>query len=283
MNIKRILSTALLVVMLFTTVVCAFPIGANAAYSSQAGAGGVKIPEGYEEANLSSKDLETYYNSVLGLNNDDKFPVYNSTNFPTVESLFKHELESGYLYYANSAGNTHSIYANKYTGMVYYVNNVTGQILCSNPIAPADLGSTRAKEILMSQIVIDYVETENPTSSGATDFNSFGQAASRAQINITAINGGLRVNYTLGDTTTRFLLPGMLKAQEFTDSIIVPMLDKFKAMLEEYCVEEFYDDSSYDFFTNEAYVPYRNGCFNDAKKEHGLKEYLAEIKTVPKP
>ena len=277
---KRILSTALLVVMLFTSVVCAFPIGADAAYSSAAGASNVRVPEGYEEANLTGEDLETYYNSVLGLASDNDFPMYNSANFPTVESLFMHELESGYLYYANSAGNTHSIYANKYTGMIYYVNNLTGQMLCSNPIAPADLGSTRAKELLMSQIVIDYVETENPTSSGATDFNSFGQAASRAQISITTINGGLRVNYTLGDTTTRFLLPGMLKAQEFTDSIIVPMLDKFKGMLEEYCADAYVDETTFDFFTNESYVPYRNGCINDAKNKDGLKKYLADMEEL---
>lgn len=272
MNIKRILSTALLVVMLFTTVVCAFPIGANAAYSSAANAGTVRIPEGVEEANLNSSQLAEYYDYIL--------TSYTSSNFASVEDVFSYEYEKGYLYYANSAGNTHSIYANKYTGVVYYVNNVTGQILTSNPIAPADLGSTRAKELLMSQIVIDYVETENPTGSGASDFNSFGQAASRAQISVTTISGGLRVNYTLGDTTTRFLLPGMLKASAFEESILIPMLNKFEEMLSEHCADAKEYEYSFSFFENPDYVPYVNDCINSVKNDKGYKLYLDDMQKI---
>ena len=274
MNIKRILSTALLVVMVFTSVICAFPISADAAYSSASNAATVKVPEGTKEANLSEEGLAEYYNYIL--------TDYNSAKFGSVEELIDYELGKGYLYYANSSGNTHSIYVNKYTGVLYYVNNLTGQILTSNPIAPADLGNTRAKELLMSQIVIDYVETENPTSTGATDFNSFGQAASRGQISVTTIKGGLRVNYTLGDTTTRFLLPGMLKADEFVESIVKPMLSNFEELLVEYCSEEMIDETTFNFFENEDYVPYKNGCFNDNKRAKGLKLFLEDMETVMK-
>ena len=272
MNTKRIISTALLVVMLFTTVVCAFPIGANAAYSSAANSSTVRVPDGVEEANLNSDQLTEYYNYIL--------TSYTSANFPTVESLFNYELNKGYLYYASSQGETHSIYVNKYTGAVYYVNNVTGQMLSSNPIAPADLGSTRAKELLMSQIVIDYVETENPTSSGASDFNSFGQAASRAQISVSTIKGGLRVNYTLGDTTTRFLLPGMLTATAYEESILIPLLNSFEEMLDEYCAEAKEFDYSFSFFENPDYTPYINGSMNSVARKGGYKAYLEDMADI---
>ncbi len=251
--------------MLFTTVAAAIPFTANAAYSDAASAGTANVPEGFEEANLNSAELEAYI---------DEYLTYN---FSTAAEMLNYELTKGYLYYVNSVGNAYTMFVNKYTGFVYYVNNLTGQILTSNPINPATAAGTQDKEFLMSQISVSFTESANSTSGG--EYSSVKWAARRAQISVTAISGGLRVNYTLGDTTTRFLLPGMLTAEAFESTILIPMLDSFEELLIENCGEE-YPDENFSFFDNELYTPYEYGCINTVKRTGGLILYLEDMQKI---
>lgn len=261
MNIKRILSTALLAVMLFTTVIAAFPFSASAAYSPSSAASNANVPEGYEEANLNEAQLEAYLAEVV------------EYDFDSAGEMLNYELERGYLYYTNSSGMQYTIFINKYTGFVYYVNNITGQILTSNPVNPHRAPGAEDKQTLMSQIVINFAEAAN--SAKAKTYTSFKWAAMRSQVSVSAISGGFRVNYTLGDTAARFLLPGWVKAADFEETILNPMFEQFALLMEEYCSEK-YPDVNYSFFNNPRYAVYEYECISTQV----ARKYLQDMQTV---
>lgn len=272
MNIKRIISSVLTVVMIITSLAVVMPTAASAAYigsSSNMGVAG-----GVDEANLNKEELADYIKEYL---------VYD---FETAEEMLEYELSKGYLYYVNSSNynssalSQYTLFVNKYTGFVYYRNNYTGQILTSNPINPGyKIGSSSTPSInepnridLMSQLVITFFETSN--SQNKTTYTSVDWAASRGQISVSAIANGFRVNYTLGDTTIRFLLPGMIKTEDFDRDILKPILDKYAELLEEHC-SKLYPDVEFSFFENEDYYPYVNGYINSKDAIEGVPAYLS--------
>ena len=102
---KRILSTALLVVMIFTALIAAFPVNAFAAYSVGSSGTSANVPDGYEEANYTAEQLTEYL--------ENEYLLYN---FDTPEEMLQYELEKGLIYYVNSANNYYTLYINKYTG-----------------------------------------------------------------------------------------------------------------------------------------------------------------------
>ncbi len=229
MNNKRIISFLLSAVMIFGFSVALIPTRVEAAHSP-------------------SVETESKYT------NDQVKKIVEASykyNFENAQQMLEYELELGYLDYVKSKTGSHTIYVNRYTGVLYYVNNTTGEILTSNPYNPLNGASddNRRKE-LMSQISISFVESAN-TSNGDTYFSAK-EAAERAQIKVSPISGGLRVNYTLGDTTTRFLLPGALAADKFTEHILKPMFKYYENVLEEYCREEA-PDAQFDFFASDVY------------------------------
>lgn len=287
MKLKRILSTVLTVVMIFTTLAAVMPRKASAAYIGSAS--NVGVPEGIEEANLNKEELQEYIKEYL---------LYD---FNSADEMLNYELNKGYLYavkssdYKNSAISQYTLYINKYTGFVYYKNNFTGQILTSNPINPGyKIGSSVSPAIsendrkeLMSQIVISFFETANTRNEPV--YTSYDWAASRGQISVVPIANGFRVNYTLGDTTLRFLLPGMITASEFDSTILKPSLDGFAALLDEYC-SELYPDVEFSFFENEDYMPYVNGYINSKDAIEGvpayfmgMAQYFAHLNRTNKP
>lgn len=269
MRFKRILSTALLVVMIFTTVAAALPFTASAAHSQTAASASGIVPDGYKEANLKKAQLEEFIDNE-----------YINYNFETAAEMLNYELQKGYLYYSNFAVNeslTYTLFVNKYTGFVYYVNNLTGQILTSNPINPASASSKLDKQVLMSQILVKYTEAENSTVGDT--LNSTKESALRSQISVSNIAGGIRVNYTIGDTAARFLLPGSLTAEQFEETILGPMLDKYQSLLELYCSEK-YPDTNFSFFDNEDFEPYIYGCIDHKTlRDKYLEKFTKDIYT----
>lgn len=273
MNIKRILSTALTVVIIFTTIIAVIPFSASAAYSESSVSANAGVPVGYEEANLDNEELKVYL---------EKYVTYD---FETAAQMLDYELKGGYLYAVNSQGNHYTMYVNKYTGFVYYVNNVTGQILTSNPVNPGylnNIGSTavqqQLREALMSQISISFFETAN--SLQTYEYTSYKWAASRAQISVSPISGGFRVNYTLGDTTARFLLPGRIVAKDFDEYIVAPIIEQYDVLLQEFCGEA-YPDEVFSYFDNEDYTHYEYDCINTSSFT-GLKKYLTDTSRLYK-
>ena len=268
MNMKRILSAALMVVMTFTAVAFALPLTASAAYSPSSAV---------STAELNEAELTNYLNETI-----------NYDEFSSAAQMLSYEYSLGYLYSVNSANSLYTLYINKFNGFVYYVNNVTGQILTSNPINVGyknSMGSPAIEELsrqeIMSQINIKFFESGN--SQKKYEYNSFRWAALRSQILITPINGGLRVNYTLGDTMARFLLPGRIKAVDFENDIIIPMLDKYLDLLKSYLGDE-YTDEELSYFENDKYDHYFDygsetygGINTAAGSKNGLRTYLNDM------
>lgn len=218
---KKIISTALTVIMLLTCLVAALPMSAFAAVTPTPATTVVE-----QEKNLDQ--IKDYI---------DNF--YLKSSYATAEEmLLDMKTDETYgdpnvLVSATSSDGRYKIHINRYTGFVFYENTVTGQILTSNPVDPAAAGSSGERERmnLMSQIKISFTESAN--SKNTYEYNSTQWAARYAQISVSKISGGLRVNYTLGDTSTRFLLPGRISAADFHDYILAPMAKTYQEMFVE--------------------------------------------------
>ncbi len=251
MKIKKLLSSALVLVMLFTTLVAVIPTTANAAYETNSSG-----------ANYSADEIKAISTEML------------TYDFGSAEEMLAYEWSKHYLddvHYGD-----YSIYVNRYTGLMYYVNRRTGQILTSNPYNVNYNSSAVAivnRRLLMSQININYLL--NSTNLEQPPINSSEWAADRAQISTSYINGGIRVNYTLGDTTTRFLLPGRILAQDFEELVLVPMLNEIESLLEEHCAP-LSPDTNFSIFENDAYEPYSYGCLDSGV----ISKYLNAMQAV---
>ncbi len=203
MKLKRIISSALVAVMLFTAIISVVPTQASAMHSAV--------------INSSSQyTVDEIKENILT-------PML-SYNYDSADDMLAAELEAGYLDYIYSSDKRYTLYANRYTGMVYYVDNATGQILTSNPANPAYANiDIDIKKNLMSQVYIDFSTVGSIVAS--TNYNSYDWSASYGQISVSPIESGLRVNYALGDTSLRFLLPECVPADSFEHDLIIPMLN----------------------------------------------------------
>ena len=219
---KRILSSLLAVVMIFGATVALIPTKAEAAHSPS-----VETESKYTVEQINAIVQASY-----------------KYQFNTAKEMLDYELNLGYLDSVTNQSGTHTIYVNRYTGMLYYVDNRTEQILTSNPYNLNGVSSTAPKS-LMSQIFI------SANTADKDHFSSDG-AAERGQIKVSPISGGLRVSYTLGDTTTRYKLPGEISIEDYIEHVLKPILKVYEEKLEEYCRAEA-PDEVFDFFTEETY------------------------------
>ncbi len=238
MKLNKIISTALLVAMMFTLVIAAVPFTASAAYTQ----------DGTEASSILTPDEVTeYVKGVYGGTHNDSIKGYQ---FNSAEEMLEHEKSLGYLSEMSSKDKKFTMYVNGYTGCLYYVNNVTGQVLTSNPYYYDDTLTEVEKFRLASQIHISFSEISS--NSPASDYYSTQWAALRSQITTEFISGGIRVNYTLGDTTSRYLLPGRILADKYEEMILVPAIKSFVDAMEAYCADENYN-GEYDVFTASKY------------------------------
>ena len=230
MKTKRILSFVMASLMTLTCFFAILPMKASAAYSESTVSTTV-LPK-----DTVKKIVEAAY----------------KYEYETAEEMLAFELSEGYLdsvAYRDADGSLlYTLYVNRYTGVIYYKNEKTGQILTSNPtdIGAVTKGKTDENKTAMqlySQLIISYSEIATSTSR---EYNSTRDAAVRAQVSVNAIKNGLRVNYILGNTASRYLLPGMLKAEAFEEKILVPMIEKYEELLESYC-REAYPDADFTF------------------------------------
>ena len=248
MKIKKLISLALAVVMVFTTAIVAIPltsIKSEAAYSPSTTVG---------ESTMTSDEIKEYIDNYLNY------------TYETAEEMLSYELSLGHLDSSTSANGMFTIYVNRYTGFLYYKNNLTGEILTSNPTDPGykNLADSTRYDV-MSQISVEFFETSNVENRDV--YNSVEWAALYGQIKVTPIAGGLRVNYTLGDTSTRFLLPGVITAERFTSELLVPMIEKYEAMLEEllpthYSALKFLGNDVYDTREELGYISFETSLMD---------------------
>ncbi len=270
MNIKKIVSTALVAVLVFTCVIAAFPITARAAYS---------------DYTHTTNDASSAANAQEAVNT-----VKGMYSYATAEDMLTAEKTAGYLdscRMTNENGEVYTLYVNRYTGMVYYVNETTGQILTSNPYDTSDLSSVLDSnpyiQQLKSQILLTYTETSSMTStlSSMTSFNM--AVVDRYQITVSPIADGLRVNYTLGDTSRRPLVPHGIKYEEFMDKFLMPVYNDLMDLLKEYLPSSV-KPNEYDFFASEWVVVPTNktttygGVYNqNAFKSFYATAYIASV------
>lgn len=266
MKLNKILSLALVMVMLVTSFAAIIPVKAEAAFTSE-----------INSQRLSLTEVETIIKNYKTGKNGKTDPVTGlAETFGDAYERLAYDLEQGYLDKASNGKFT--IYVNRYTGVMYYQNNATGEMLTSNPFDfPITVGTN---EELFSQVVIKYSSVSD-TESDKTMYSSV-EAAGRNQITVTRINGGLRVNYSMGNTATRVLVPSSISAESMENNILRPALDTLQSMLEEltksenidsYFDEKYYNesdianDSLIHFFSLQRYQNYvKNTVLDDVKK-----------------
>ena len=118
----------------------------------------------------------------------------------------------------------YSLWIHPDTGEWALQNNITGQLMFSNPY---DLGTSVAtediKKQLISQILITYSE------NGVTDtYNSFEDCVLLNQLKIKKMKNGVRVEYAIGNLETRKLLPMRIKATDFEEEILSKITNERK-------------------------------------------------------
>ncbi len=205
MKIKKILTSALIAIMLFTSAASIIPTRASAAHSG------------------SSDSVKLTSDAVASIVNDYIKPDASKSElkFTSNRDMFEYDMSKGYL--VGSTNGKYSIYVNCYTGVMYYINNLTGEILTSNPYSVGS-ATDGYKYTMASQIELSYSKVSG--EEGGTMYSSQ-EAALRGQITVTRIDGGLRVNYALGETAVRYLMPIQIEAHEFEQDIITPCMDAY--------------------------------------------------------
>ena len=132
------------------------------------------------------------------------------------------------------------MYFNEYTGAFAVQNKKTGQTQFSNPYDVASSkGSEKTKRELLSQIIVKYSDN---TTGNTTDLNSYYDAALNKQINVKSIKGGVRVEYVVGNESTRKLVPRLIEDSKYKTLLLAPLeeaigdqhnFDRFKSFYEE--------------------------------------------------
>ena len=219
MKLNRILSSVLTVIMLFSAVVLLIPVKAEAAHYSFS-----------DDTTLDKDEVEKIVTE------------YQKAEFESLEAMFRYDKAQGYLSYAKSGD--YSIYVNKHTGVLYYRNEATGEMLSSNSYNFKGIGGV---DELTSQISVTYAPVTDTEKT--TVLHSSTWAAKFNQITVTEIDNGLRVNYAIGDTAIRCLLPVMIKAEDFENDILRPMYK----LLYDTTVENFGAYYALDYFSSRYY------------------------------
>lgn len=179
------------------------------------------------ELSYSEKYLQYYVNGKDYYNGTDDENAVRDVDFTTEEK----RLAAMELY--TSSGDF-ELYLDRVTGEVAVKDRSTGDILFTNPYdvssnksynsqAESEDGkwtdySEEVKKELMSQVYISY--TENGTKK---EYYSFQASALLGQITIKRLNGGVRVEYSIGEEGSRVLVPMLIEKSRFEETILAVM------------------------------------------------------------
>ena len=137
--------------------------------------------------------------------------------YATVKEKLTAEITAGYTeLYAQT--DKYQLFCNKYTGEVYLRDRTTGQYLTTNPtdVKPG----SRAEADRLSQVWMSFKTFESDAVE--KKYTSFAMAAQKGQISVSRIKGGLRVEYTLGDVTSRYVAPQAILDTDFQETLLRP-------------------------------------------------------------
>lgn len=232
MKLKKLISSALVFVMLFTTLVAVIPVS-SFAEESESFEFSVYSGEAIEATELQNifKDYRRYGSTF---ENKEGTIV---TPFANAKALLEYETSMGYIDYAKY-GN-YAIYVNRYTGFMYFENGLTGQILTSNPIDPAyktkENGVTDTlSSPELSQVELHYFELAN--TANKDDYDSYEWILENNQApTVTATENGLDVEYILGTSLASFTAPYALLYSTAVEKILHPMFENLAALVESKC------------------------------------------------
>ena len=137
------------------------------------------------------------------------------------------------------------MYFNEFTGAFAVKNKKTGQIQLSNPYDVASSkGSEKTKSDVLSQIIVKYTDK---TTGNSNDLYSYRDAALSDQIKVKRIKGGVRVEYIIGNESTRKLVPRLISETNFKELILAPLeeaiggthnFNRFKAFYDFNCLDD---------------------------------------------
>ena len=204
---NRILSSALAFVLIFTSIIAVFPITSAAESAS-----GVTVTLG-ENTEDAVAILESYKTEYL---------------FDTAEEMLEYELAAGYLDSVISAN--YALYVNRYIGTVYYKNLVTGQVLSSNPY-DHNKTTVSKEEGLYSQIEIEYSSLSD-SSGTAPKYYSSTWIAEGFGLEMSKLENGIRIFYTLGFQMENLLAPAAIMREDFDAILADPMFAKLAELME---------------------------------------------------
>ena len=251
-KIKSVVSSLLTVALLFSALIGVFPMRAAAARAAVTATAEERTAVEIKKIVDATRDY-----------------AYDSA-----QECLEAELMAGYLDGVVSADRSYSIYVNRYTGMLYYRNNLTGQILTSNPYQFTGQSKNSIAE-LMSQISVEFSLSDRIGEKRT--YNSYEWAAAYAQIATYFIENGIRVSYTIGDTTSRFFLPGRITRESFENYFLVPMITQFEQI-----IMERFPETGMTFFNNEVegeykpYDAYVDGCINTSASTSVKTRYYGD-------
>lgn len=161
--------------------------------------------ENTEEEEETTTTTSTSTTTVLSEDYTTKKYSSNEEKLATMELVYS---DFGY-----------DLYYHKETGEVQVVNTATGQYLSTNPY---DVASTSNKaterEKLLSQLIVNYNDNGEDKSMA-----SYSMAALLNQISMTKIRGGIRVEYTIGQGTTKRTIPMMIEKSRFEEYVLAPL------------------------------------------------------------
>ena len=214
MKFNRILSSVLVVVMLFSFVIASFPIVAAAEEAGNAGDGVFVKTDDDLTAEDAAEIIQKYRNSK------------NTTAYDMLAS----DLEDGYLDYVKK-GN-YVLYLNRYTGVVYYLNLLTGQMLTSNPIDPGYGGKQHKLDVaIVSQVALTYSTHAEPKKT--FNYDSYQAILNGFKPVVSEFNGGIRIDYTIGAPAAIDLTPIALLGADMEEYIIKPGFANLAALMQE--------------------------------------------------
>ena len=216
------------------------------------------------EQTISWKTSTTYATDEIeksGMTDDEIKAIvceYRSATFNSAEEMFQYDLAQGYLDYVTN--DSYAMYVNRYTGVMYYRDELTGKMLTSNSynFGNADIKSSSP---WASQVSVTYSKVTDTTFEDT--LHSSAWASERGQVEVLEIENGLRVSYAIGLTNTRCLLPVWIEAHEFEKDILRPLFD----YLYDKMVENLGEQYAIDYFNGNRKVYH-----NTAKKLEILDE-----------
>ncbi len=216
MKLNKIISTALIFVLLFSAIISVTPLMAAAEETNTVVTEGTTEPD----AELTLDDIKVILEAYK------KHPGYSSA-----KEMLEADKAAGYIYSVNTA--EYSIHVNKYTGVSYYENNLTGQILTSNPIDPGYSGvNVDLDEGILSQVELIYFENSNPGVE--IPYNSFNWIKQGSTITVAPLDKGFSVSYILGEAVSALIAPGAILGADLESQVIGPMFDAYAALMQEY-------------------------------------------------